>query len=150
MTTYFVISNWWSQTHTTIPVGISCSTELKTLQLDLGFTKKEQVESIVMADPAIKKLVDNGIYCEFMSLSTLYTENGTYQILNINLNNTKELTAEVNLKNNLVVSYELNNLTRTGGPAVYVEPVDITLPYTFFGALTVGIIVYFFKIKKRK
>jgi hypothetical protein len=149
MVTYFVISSWWSQTHP-IPHGISCGTELKGFQFNLELSKRQQVESIVMADPAVKKLVDDSSYCEFMSLGTLYTEYGSYQILNINLNDTKELTAEVNLQNNSVVSYELGHLTRTGGPVLYVEPFDIILPYAFFGVMTTGIIVYFFKIKKKK
>ena len=65
-----------------------------------------------MADPTIKKLVDDSIHCEFMSLSTVYAGNGAYQILNINLNNTKELTAQVSLQNSSVVSYQLGGLNR--------------------------------------
>ena len=149
LVSYFIISNWWSQTYPTIPHGISCDAELKTFQGNLELSKRQQTEAIIMTNQTLKKLVDDSSYCEFMGLGTLYTEYGSYQVLNINLNDTKELTAEVSLQNNSVVSYELGRLTRTGGPAIY-EPVNIILPYLFFGALTAGIIVYFFKIKKRK
>ncbi len=150
MSTYFVLSNWWSQTHPTIPHGISCGTELKEFQYNLELSKRQQTEAIVMANQTLKKLIDDSSYCEFMALGTLYTEDGTYQVLNINLNDTKELTAQVSLQNNTVASYELGHLTRTGGPVIIVEPFDIILPYLFFGAITVGIIVYIFKIRKRK
>lgn len=116
LVTYFLISNWWSQTHPTITHGVSCSEELKEFQYNLELSKRQQVESVVMANPTIRKLIDNSSYCEFMGLGTLYTENGSFQNLNINLNDTKELTAQVSLQNSSVVSYELNNLTRTGGP----------------------------------
>jgi hypothetical protein len=150
MVTYFVVSNWWSHTHQTIPHGISCEAELKEFQSNLGLSKRQQTKAIIMANQTLKKLIDDSTYCEFMGLGTLYTEYGSYQVLNINLNDTKELTAKVNLQNNSVVSYELTRLTRTGGPDVYVEPVNIVLPYLFFGAITAGIIIYFFKIKRRK
>ena len=150
MVTYFILSNWWSQTNPTIPHGISCETELKEFQSNLELSKRQQTEMIIMSNQTLKKLIDNSNYCEFMSLGTLYTGYGSYQILNINLNDTKELTTEVSLQNNSVVSYELTRLTRTGGSFGYVEPFDIVLPYLFFGAITVGIIVYFFKMRTRK
>jgi|SRR6185312_47250 len=74
---------------------------------------RQQVESIILAYPETRNLIDNSTYCEFMSTSTLYTQNGTYQGININLNNTKNLIAAISLQNNSVVSYELLNLTRT-------------------------------------
>jgi len=147
--TYFVISNWWAQTHPVITHGISCGSELKEFQYNLELSKRQQVESLVMADPALKKLIDESSYCEFMGLGTLYTGNGSYQILNINLNDTNELTAEVSLQNNSVVSYDLNRLTRTYGP-ISVQPVDIVLSYLFLGAISAGITVYLFKVRKRK
>ncbi|MDE1826462.1 MAG: hypothetical protein KGH83_02590 [Thaumarchaeota archaeon] len=150
MVAYFVISNWWSQTHQTIPHGIYCETELKEFQSNLELSKRQQTEAIIMANQTLKKLIDDSIYCEFMGFSTGYNGYGPSQVLNINLNDTKELTVEVNPQNNSVVSYELTRLTRSGGPVVYVEPVNIVLPYIFFGAMTSGIIVYFFKIKKKK
>jgi hypothetical protein len=74
---------------------------------------RQQVESIVLDYPATKKIIDSSAYCEFMSTSTLYTQNGTHQVININLNNTKNLVAQVSLQNNSIVSYELFNLTRS-------------------------------------
>ncbi|HYL65900.1 MAG TPA: hypothetical protein VEU72_01960 [Nitrosopumilaceae archaeon] len=112
MSAYFVISNWWSQTHPTIPHGISCGTELKEFQNNLELSKRQQTEIIVMTNQTLKKLIDDSSYCEFMGLSTLYTEFGTYQVLNINLNDTKLLTAKVSLQNNTVISYQLDHLTR--------------------------------------
>lgn len=87
-------------------------------QVDLQYdtnrlSTRQQVESIVLDYPPTKKIIDSSTYCEFMSTGTLYTANGTYQGININLNNTKNLVAQVNLRNNSVVSYELFNLTRT-------------------------------------
>ncbi|MGI0059501.1 MAG: hypothetical protein ACREBJ_07010 [Nitrosotalea sp.] len=77
-----------------------------------SFTKRISVENMVLADPILYKLIDNS-NCEFMGLSTLYTENGSYQILNINLNNTKLLTAQVSLQNSSVTAYNLGNLSRS-------------------------------------
>ena len=74
---------------------------------------RQQVKSIILANPEIKQIVDNSNYCEFMGISIIDTENGTYRVININLNNTKELSALVNLQNNSVISYELGNLTRS-------------------------------------
>jgi hypothetical protein len=87
-------------------------------QIDLQYDAKrlaikQQVESIILAYPETRNLIDDSTYCEFMSTSTLYTQNGTYQVININLNNTKNLVAQVNLRNNSVVLYELFNLTRS-------------------------------------
>jgi hypothetical protein len=110
---YFVILNWWHQTAQVIPHGMSCSTELKGFQSNLELSTRQQVESIVAADPVIKKMIDDSSYCQFMGLSTLYTENSTYQVLNINLNDTKELSIEVNLRNNSVVWHDLSHLART-------------------------------------
>ncbi len=147
---YFVVSNWRSEIHPTILHGISCSTELKEFQGNLELSKRQQTEAIIMANQTLKKLVDDSSYCEFMGFSTGYNEYGPSQVLNINLNDTKELTVEVNPQNNSVVSYELIRLTRAGGPVVYFEPTNIMLSYVFFGAITSGIIVYFFRIRKRK
>ena len=84
------------------------------LQYDVNrLSERQQVESIVLDYPATKKIIDSSIYCEFMSTGTLGTANGTYQVININLNNTKNLVAQVSLRNNSVVSYELFNLTRS-------------------------------------
>lgn len=58
-----------------------------------------------MTNQTLKKLIDDSSYCEFMGISTSYTGYGSDQVLNINLNDTKELTAEVSLQNNSVVSY---------------------------------------------
>ena len=86
-------------------------------QVDLQYdsnrlSTRQQVESIILDYPATKKIIDSSTYCEFMSTGTLYTANGTYQGININLNNTKNLVAQVSLQNNSVVSYKLWNLTR--------------------------------------
>ncbi|MGI0072270.1 MAG: hypothetical protein ACREA3_00450 [Nitrosotalea sp.] len=129
--------------------SISCSEELKEFQYNLELSKRQQVESILMTDPTIKKFIDNSSYCEFMSLGTLYTGNGSYQIFNINLNNTKELVAEVSLQNKSVVTYNIDPLVREY-PAVSVEPFDIILPYLFFAVISAGIIIYVLKIRKRK
>jgi hypothetical protein len=91
---------------------------LDPAQADLQYDAKrlatrQQVKSIVLGYPPTKKIIDSSVYCEFMGLGTLYTENGTYQGININLNNTKNLVVGVSLKNNSVTSYELLNLTRT-------------------------------------
>lgn len=95
-------------------VSMSCSDpELKDLQYNPDLKVKQQVDLIVLANPEIKKIVNASTYCEIMSISTVYTANGTYQDLNINLNNTKNLAVAVNLKNNSVVSYKLLNLSRS-------------------------------------
>jgi len=86
--------------------------ELKDLQYNPNLKVKQQVDSIAFADPEIEKIINASTYCEIMSVSTVYTANGAYQGLNINLNNTKNLVALVSLQNNSVVSYELLNLTR--------------------------------------
>ena len=84
------------------------------LQYDANrLSTRQKVESIVMDNPTIKKIMDGSNYCEIMSTSTLYTQSGTYQIININLNNTKNLVARVSLQNNTVVSYHIWNLTRS-------------------------------------
>src|SRR6185312_10882154 len=62
-----------------------------------SFTKRLQVENLVLRDTILKKFTDDS-YCEFMSTSTVYTENGTYQVININLNDTKNLVAQVSLQ----------------------------------------------------
>lgn len=83
------------------------------LQYDVNrLSTRQQVESIVMDDPAIKKIIDDSNYCEIMALGTLYSKNGSYQILSINLNNTEEISVQVSLQNNTVVSYRIENLTR--------------------------------------
>lgn len=112
LVTYFIISNWWSQMHQTMPHGTSCSDELKEFEGNIMVSTRQQTEMIVMSNQTLKKLIDESSYCEFMGLSTLYTENGTYQALNINLNDIKELSVEVNLRNSSVVSYDLSHLTR--------------------------------------
>lgn len=87
--------------------------EQADLQYDTNrLSTRQQVEFIVLDYPPTKKIIDSSAYCEFMSTSTFGTANGTYQGININLNNTKNLVVAVNLKNNSVVSYELFNLTR--------------------------------------
>ena len=87
-------------------------------EVDLSYnvnrsSARQQVESIVVDFPATKKIIDSSTYCEFMSTGTLYTANGTHQVININLNNTKNLVVQVSLQNNSMVSYELFNLTRS-------------------------------------
>lgn len=84
------------------------------LQYDVNrLSQRQQVESIVLDYPATRKIIDSSTYCEFMSTGTLYTANGTHQVININLNNTKNLVVQVSLQNNSMVSYELFNLTRS-------------------------------------
>ncbi len=96
--------------HKTAQLGCT-DPSLADLQYDpQALAKRQQVKSIVLTSPETKKIMDASIYCEFMSLSTLYSENGTYQVINIDLNNTKLLTASVSLQNNSVVSYNLENL----------------------------------------
>lgn len=95
-------------------VSMSCSDpELKDLQYNPDLKVKQQVDLIALANPEIKKIINASTYCEIMSISTVYTANGTYQDLNINLNNTKNLAVAVNLTNNSVASYELLNLSRS-------------------------------------
>jgi hypothetical protein len=95
-------------------IQASCTDpQLADLQYNTnGLATRQQVKSIILANHEIKKIIDTSTYCEFMGLGTLYTENGTYQGININLNNTKNLIVQVNLRNNTVTSYELVNLTR--------------------------------------
>ena len=86
----------------------------KDLQYDSnGLALRQQIEKIVLDDSRIKKIIDNS-YCEFMGEATLYTENGTYKTININLNNTRELSIMINLTSSTVVHYEVGGLTRTG------------------------------------
>lgn len=75
-------------------------------------TTRDKIKSILLADPRIQKIV-SGNSCEFMADGTLYTGNGTYRTININLNNTKELSASIDLQGWSVISYQLGNLTRT-------------------------------------
>ena len=85
----------------------------KDLQYDSnGLALRQQVEKIVLDDPRIKKIIDNS-YCEFMAQGTSYTENGTYKTININLNNTKELSVLVRLNGSSVVHYEIGELTKS-------------------------------------
>ncbi len=129
---------------------LSCTDpELKDLQYNPDLKVKQQVDSIVLADPEIKKIINASTYCEIMSISTAYTENGTYQGLNINLNHTKNLVVAVNLKNNLVASYELFNLTRDY-PAVEASPFNFVLPYAIIGAGIAGIFVVILIRKNRQ
>lgn len=123
--------------------------ELKDLQYNPSLKIKQQVDSIVFDDPEIKKIINASTYCEIMSVSTGYTENGTYQSLNINLNNTKNLVVAVNLKNNSVESYELVKLTRDY-PAIEASPFNFILPYTIIGAGMAGIFVIVILIRKNK
>ncbi len=76
------------------------------------FTTRDKIKSILLSDPRIQKII-NGNSCEFMANGTLYTENGTYKTINVNLNNTKELSASIDLQKWSVISYGLGNLTRT-------------------------------------
>lgn len=87
--------------------------ELASLQYDAKrLATRQQVESIAMDDPTIKKFIDDSNYCAIMALGTSYSKSGSYQILSINLNNTKEISVRVSLQNNTVVSYQIENLTR--------------------------------------
>ncbi len=82
------------------------------LQFDTErLTTRQQIKSILLSDVRIQKIID-GNSCELMGDGILYTGNGTYRTINVNLNNTKELSATVHLQNRSVVSYELTNLTR--------------------------------------
>ena len=73
---------------------------------------RQQIEKIVLDDSKIKNMIDNS-YCEFMADGTLYTENGTYKTININLNNTKEISVMVSLNNSSVIHYERGALTKS-------------------------------------
>jgi len=120
------------------------------LQYDVKrLSTRKQVESVVLAYPATKKLIDDSTYCEFMSIGTSYTENGTSQGININLNHTKNLVVAVNLKNNSVASYELFNLTRDY-PAIEASPFNFILPYVVIGAGIAGIFVVIIVIRKNR
>jgi len=124
-------------------------------QVDLQYDTKrlslrQQVESIVLAYPATKKIIDDSTYCEFMSVGTgLYTPNGTYQGININLNNTKNLVVQISLRNNSVVSYKLFNLTRDY-TAIEASPFNFILPYMIIGAGIAGIFVVIILIRKNR
>jgi hypothetical protein len=87
--------------------------EQTNLQYDKDrLATRQQIESILLSDARIQKII-LGNSCEFMGDSILYTENGTYRDINVNLNNTEELSAAVHLQNRSVVSYDLNHLSRT-------------------------------------
>lgn len=86
-------------------------------QADLQYDKdrlatRQQIESILLSDARIQKII-LGNSCEFMGDSILYTGNGTDRVININLNNTDELSAAIHLQNRSVVSYDLSHLART-------------------------------------
>ena len=86
-------------------------------QADLQYDKdrlatRQQIKSILLSDARIQKIM-LGNSCEFMGDSILYTENGTDRVININLNNTEELSAAIHLQNRSVVSYKLGHLART-------------------------------------
>ena len=74
------------------------------------FSTRDKIKSILLADPRIQKIV-SGNSCEFMADGTLYAGNGTYRTINVNLNNTKELSASIDLQGWSVISYQLGNLT---------------------------------------
>jgi|SRR6185312_215011 len=87
--------------------------EQADLQYDTNrLATRDQIESILLSDARIQKIIV-GNSCEFMGDGTVYTENGTYQEINVNLNNTEELSATVHLQNMSVISYELHHLART-------------------------------------
>ncbi len=87
--------------------------EQADLQYDANrLATRDQIESILLSDARIQKII-LGNSCEFMGDGTVYTENGTYREINVNLNNTEELSAAVRLQNMSVISYELNHLART-------------------------------------
>ena len=86
-------------------------------QADLQYDKdrlatRQQIESILLSDIRIQKII-LGNSCEFMGDSISYIENGTYRNINVNLNNTRELSAAIHLQNRSVVSYDLSHLART-------------------------------------
>lgn len=76
------------------------------------FSTRDKIKSILLADSRIQKIV-NGNSCEFMADGTLYTGNGTYRTINVNLNNTEELSASIDLQDLSVISYRVGNLTRS-------------------------------------
>lgn len=85
-------------------------------QTDLQYDKdrlatRQQIESILLSDTRIQKII-LGNSCEFMGDSILYTGNGTDRVINVNLNNTRELSAAIHLQNRSVISYDLNHLSR--------------------------------------
>lgn len=83
------------------------------LQYDMNrLTTRQQIESILLSDARIQKII-LGNSCEFMGDSISYTENGTYRGINVNLNNTEELSAAIHLQNRSVVSYDLSHIART-------------------------------------
>lgn len=73
---------------------------------------RQQIESILLSDTRIQKII-LGNSCEFMGDSILYTGNGTDRVINVNLNNTEDLSAAVHLQNQSVVSYDVSHLSRT-------------------------------------
>lgn len=86
-------------------------------QTDLQYDKdrlatRQQIKSILLSDTRIQKII-LGNSCEFMGDGILSTENGTYREINVNLNNTEELSAAVHLQNRSVISYDLSHLART-------------------------------------
>ena len=87
--------------------------EQADLQYDTNrLTTRDQIESILLSDARIQKII-LGNSCEFMGDSISYTEDGTYRGINVNLNNTEELSATIRLQNMSVISYDLNHLART-------------------------------------
>lgn len=87
--------------------------EQADLQYDKdGLATRQQIESILLSDTRIQKII-LGNSCEFMGDSILSTENGTERVINVNLNNTRELSAAIHLQNRSVVSYDLSHLART-------------------------------------
>ena len=86
-------------------------------QADLQYDKdrlatRQQIESILLSDTRIQQII-LGNSCEFMGNGILYTGNGTDRVINVNLNNTRELSAAIHLQNRSVVSYDLSRLART-------------------------------------
>ncbi len=130
---------------------LSCTDPTQAdLQYDVkSLSTRQQVESIVLAYPATKKIIDDSTYCEFMSTGTEYTPNGTYQGININLNNTKNLVVQISLQNNSVVSYKLFNLTRDY-PAIEASPFNFILSYMIIGFVIAGIFVVIILIRKNR
>ncbi|MDE1814882.1 MAG: hypothetical protein KGI05_09515, partial [Thaumarchaeota archaeon] len=116
--------------------------ELKDLQFNPDLKIKQRVDSIVLANSEIKKIISTSAYCEIMSISTGYTENGADHSLNINLNNTKDLVVAVNLKNNSVISYELVNLTRTGPIGTWYQSINPEI--IIFGVVAICVIVFIY------
>lgn len=101
--------------------------------------KRQQLEKIVLSDARIQKILDN-TSCEFMANGVLFTENGTYSTLNIDLNNTKQLTTLVSLQNSSVISYEIHDVFRSHSASV--NPYSFIFPYLYaIGAGVAGIIV---------